>query len=164
MSTMPGDSLISAAFVTYAGYFDQSMREQLFNAWTVHLQQANIRFRQDLARVEYLSSVDERMQWQANSLPVDDLCTENAIMLKVMFFLLILYRISMLLFNLNIQICMDYEVFLASDIFIPEGVTAPRTTHCLLLESRSLTITNDKALRQCSPVGLHPNQDRHNGW
>ncbi|XP_077971534.1 cytoplasmic dynein 1 heavy chain 1-like isoform X1 [Styela clava] len=82
MSTMPGDSLISAAFVSYAGYFDQSMREQLFHAWTTHLQQANIRYRPDLARVEYLSTVDERMQWQANSLPVDDLCTENAIMLK----------------------------------------------------------------------------------
>ena len=40
-------------------------------------------FRDDLARSEYLSSVDERLQWQQNSLPVDDLCVENAIMLKV---------------------------------------------------------------------------------
>lgn len=83
MSTMPGDCLLSAAFVAYAGYFDQSMRQQLFLSWNNHLQQANIKFRQELARVEYLSTVDERMQWQANALPVDDLCTENAIMLKV---------------------------------------------------------------------------------
>lgn len=31
---------------------------------------------------QYLSTADERLQWQANSLPADDLCTENAIMLK----------------------------------------------------------------------------------
>ena len=31
---------------------------------------------------QYLSTADERLEWQANSLPADDLCTENAIMLK----------------------------------------------------------------------------------
>lgn len=39
-------------------------------------------FRTDIARTEYLSNADERLRWQANSLPADDLCTENAIMLK----------------------------------------------------------------------------------
>ena len=32
--------------------------------------------------MQYLSTADERLQWQANSLPADDLCAENAIMLK----------------------------------------------------------------------------------
>lgn len=40
------------------------------------------KFRTDIARTEYLSNADERLRWQANSLPADDLCTENAIMLK----------------------------------------------------------------------------------
>ena len=31
---------------------------------------------------QYLSNADDRLKWQANSLPADDLCTENAIMLK----------------------------------------------------------------------------------
>lgn len=31
---------------------------------------------------QYLSNADERLRWQANSLPSDDLCTENAIMIK----------------------------------------------------------------------------------
>ena len=31
---------------------------------------------------QYLSTADERLEWQANSLPSDDLCIENAIMLK----------------------------------------------------------------------------------
>nr|CAB3240292.1 cytoplasmic dynein 1 heavy chain 1 [Phallusia mammillata] len=82
MSTMAGDCLLSGAFISYAGYFDQAMRQNLYLAWTTHLQQAGIEFRLDLARVEYLSTVDERLQWQQNALPVDDLCTENAIMLK----------------------------------------------------------------------------------
>lgn len=31
---------------------------------------------------QYLSNADERLRWQADALPADDLCTENAIMLK----------------------------------------------------------------------------------
>ena len=31
---------------------------------------------------QYLSNPDERLLWQANSLPTDNLCVENAIMLK----------------------------------------------------------------------------------
>jgi dynein heavy chain 1 len=31
---------------------------------------------------QYLSTADDRLKWQANSLPADDLCTENAIMLQ----------------------------------------------------------------------------------
>jgi dynein heavy chain 1 len=82
MQTIAGDVLLSSAFLAYAGYFDQQYRQSLFNSWCTHLQQVNIQFRQDLARTEYLSSADERLRWQANSLPTDDLCTENAIMLK----------------------------------------------------------------------------------
>lgn len=29
-----------------------------------------------------MSTADERLHWQSNSLPADDLCTENAVMLK----------------------------------------------------------------------------------
>jgi len=38
--------------------------------------------KEELARIEYLSSADERMSWQAAALPTDELCIENAIMLK----------------------------------------------------------------------------------
>lgn len=31
---------------------------------------------------KYLSSADDRLLWQSHSLPADDLCTENAVMLK----------------------------------------------------------------------------------
>ncbi|RIA96574.1 dynein heavy chain [Glomus cerebriforme] len=82
MGTIVGDVLLSAAFLAYGGYFDQQYREILVNKWTGHLVKANIQFKQELSLTEYLSSADDRLSWQANSLPADDLCTENAIMLK----------------------------------------------------------------------------------
>ena len=110
MDTIVGDVLLSAAFLAYAGYFDQQVcffllvlihlvmnksvlqtffhsfkqyRQNLFTTWCHHLQAAKILFRSDIARTEYLSNPDERLRWTAHALPSDDLCTENAIMLKV---------------------------------------------------------------------------------
>jgi dynein heavy chain 1 len=82
MSTIIGDVLLSAAFIAYGGYFDQHYRQNLFSTWCQHLTLAAIQYRPDIARTEYLSNPDERLRWQANALPSDDLCTENAIMLK----------------------------------------------------------------------------------
>lgn len=39
-------------------------------------------FDRSLCVFQYLSNADERARWTANTLPADDLCTENAIMLK----------------------------------------------------------------------------------
>jgi len=36
MSTIAGDCLLSAAFIAYAGYFDQQMRQNLFTTWSHH--------------------------------------------------------------------------------------------------------------------------------
>lgn len=82
MLTIAGDVLVSSAFLAYAGHFDQHYRQSLFNSWCTHLSQAGILFRPDLARTEYLSTADERLRWSSNNLPSDDLCVENAIMLK----------------------------------------------------------------------------------
>nr|XP_049702532.1 dynein heavy chain, cytoplasmic isoform X3 [Helicoverpa armigera] len=82
MSTIVGDVLLSAAFIAYGGYFDQHYRQNLFTTWTAHLAAANIKYRADIARTEYLSNPDERLRWQANALPTDELCVENAIMLR----------------------------------------------------------------------------------
>ena len=52
MSTISGDVMLTSAFMAYAGYFDQQFRHTLFSSWASHMQQANIAFRPDLARVE----------------------------------------------------------------------------------------------------------------
>ena len=57
-------------------------RQNLFTAWKHQLDMANIAYRAELARTEFLSDPDKRLQWQSHSLPTDDLCTENAIMLS----------------------------------------------------------------------------------
>lgn len=82
MNTIVGDTLLSSGFLAYAGYFDQHYRQNLFTAWSEHLGKAAISYRQDMALSEYLSHPDERLRWKGNLLPDDDLCTENAIMLK----------------------------------------------------------------------------------
>ena len=40
-----------------------------------------MKFKEDLSIVEYLATPDDRLEWQANALPADDLAVENAIML-----------------------------------------------------------------------------------
>ena len=82
MSTIVGDVLLSAAFIAYAGFFDQHYREVMTRDWSDHLSAAGIKFKAELSLPEYLSTADERLNWQSKSLPVDNLYTENAIMLK----------------------------------------------------------------------------------
>ncbi|KAF9454965.1 dynein heavy chain [Macrolepiota fuliginosa MF-IS2] len=82
MSTIVGDVLLSAAFLAYGGFFDQHYREIMWQEWSSHLADANIKFKQELAFAEYLSTADDRLSWQSKSLPSDNLTTENAIMLK----------------------------------------------------------------------------------
>ncbi|KAG6866267.1 hypothetical protein C0991_006854 [Blastosporella zonata] len=82
MSTIVGDVLLSAAFLAYGGFFDQHYREVMWQEWSAHLTEANIKFKPELAFTEYLSTADDRLGWQSKSLPSDNLTTENAIMLK----------------------------------------------------------------------------------
>lgn len=82
MSTIVGDVLVSAAFLAYGGFFDQHYREVMWQEWSSHLIEANIKFKPELSFTEYLSTADDRLNWQSKSLPSDNLTTENAIMLK----------------------------------------------------------------------------------
>jgi dynein heavy chain 1 len=50
--------------------------------WLHQLHLSGIHFKQHNPVTEYLSTADERLGWQEHTLPVDDLCTENAIILK----------------------------------------------------------------------------------
>ncbi|GEM09361.1 cytoplasmic dynein heavy chain 1 [Rhodotorula toruloides] len=82
MSTVAGDVLLSAAFLAYAGYFDQSYRQAMWQGWANHLSDAGIKYKPELALTEYLTTADERLEWHGRGLPTDELCVENAIMLK----------------------------------------------------------------------------------
>ncbi len=82
MSTIVGDVLLSSAFLAYGGFFDQHYREIMWQEWTSHLHDASIKFKPELSFPDYLASADDRLRWQSRGLPADNLCTENAIMLK----------------------------------------------------------------------------------
>jgi len=81
IATVVGDCLLSAAFLAYIGYFDQSTRAQLVEQWQDRLRQQHVPTKDGLNLIEYLSTPSDRLEWQANTLPVDDLATENAIMI-----------------------------------------------------------------------------------
>ncbi|CAD8134930.1 unnamed protein product [Paramecium octaurelia] len=82
LATMIGDVLLSSAFLSYIGFFDHFYRKVVLNTWKDYLQaQANISYRQDLSLIEFLSRPSDRLNWQSHTLPSDDLCMENAIIL-----------------------------------------------------------------------------------
>jgi dynein heavy chain 1, cytosolic len=81
-TTMIGDVLMAAAFLAYAGFYDQVERNGMVRDWLHQITQSGIACKSNNSITEYLSNADERLKWQRNSLPVDDLCTENAIILQ----------------------------------------------------------------------------------
>ena len=52
MNTIIGDCLLNSAFMSYAGYYDQGMRLNLFNQWKRQLIESDIQFRKDISRTE----------------------------------------------------------------------------------------------------------------
>ena len=82
ISTIVGDVLVAAAFLAYSGLYDQQYRRAMTDDWLEHLTLSGLAFKAHNPVTEYLSNADERMGWQQHGLPVDDLCTENAIILR----------------------------------------------------------------------------------
>lgn len=82
IGTLIGDVLVAAAFLAYSGLFDQQFRKAMTEDWLQQLSLSGINYKPHNPVTEYLSNADERLIWQENALPVDDLCTENAIILK----------------------------------------------------------------------------------
>ncbi|KKA28538.1 hypothetical protein TD95_002241 [Thielaviopsis punctulata] len=82
ISTLVGDVLVAAAFLAYGGLYDQTFRRAMLDDWLGQLHLSGIKVKPHNPVTEYLSTADERLGWQQNMLPVDDLCTENAIILK----------------------------------------------------------------------------------
>lgn len=82
MSTMIGDVLLSGAFLAYVGFFDHFYRHNLIQTWKDYVEAQGIKYRADMSFVEFLSHPSERLMWKSHSLPDDDLCVENAIILQ----------------------------------------------------------------------------------
>ena len=82
METIVGDVFLASAFLAYGGLYDQQYRRTMLEDWSAHLSASGVLHKPSISMSEYLSTADERQQWHDHALPVDELCTENAIMLK----------------------------------------------------------------------------------
>jgi dynein heavy chain 1 len=82
MKTLSGDCVLAAAFLTYSGFFNITYRQTLLQRWQDKLDDDAVPCKPEFSLIEYLSHPSERLLWQSCALPSDDLCTENAIMLK----------------------------------------------------------------------------------
>ncbi len=74
--------MLSSAFLAYIGFFDFFYRQILIKEWKKILYSQSVLLRDDLNLITYLSEPNEVLTWQANGLPGDNLCKENAIILK----------------------------------------------------------------------------------
>lgn len=79
---MLGDVLLSAAFLTYTGFFDHFYRQFLQGEWKFFSDGVGLKYRNDISFVEFLSKPTDRLLWQVQELPNDELCIQNAIILK----------------------------------------------------------------------------------
>lgn len=82
MSTIVGDALLCAAFLTYAGFFDQGYREMMWSGWKDHIAKVGLKFKSEISPVDYLSVAEDRLRWQQMGLPNDSLAMENVIILQ----------------------------------------------------------------------------------
>merc|ERR1719242_1510191 len=76
ISTLDGDCLLSAGFLTYIGFYSQTYREIIIKKWKEILTANNLPYNENIDLLTYLSSAEERKQWQENKLPDDILCQE----------------------------------------------------------------------------------------
>ncbi|ETN97725.1 cytoplasmic dynein 1 heavy chain 1, partial [Reticulomyxa filosa] len=82
LCTLVGDCLISAGFLTYIGYYNITYRQILIQKWKQILTVNNLPYNEHMELASYLSAPAERIAWKQAQLPDDDLCVENAIILK----------------------------------------------------------------------------------
>lgn len=80
--SLPGDVLLSAAFMTYAGYYDQPVRERIYMIWRNFLENSGIPFHKDNTLGNYLATGEQRLKWRSADLPPDNLYVENAVMIS----------------------------------------------------------------------------------
>lgn len=82
LSGLVGDALLMASFLTYSGFFDFKTRSILLAKWENSLDLLGIEHRPDIGIVESLSAASDRLTWQGQGLPGDQLSLENGVILN----------------------------------------------------------------------------------
>lgn len=78
---LPGDCLVSAAFLTYTGPFSYDLRSRMLqDDWLPHITIQGIPFSEDFKLINLLTDEVTVAKWNANGLPGDELSTQNGIL------------------------------------------------------------------------------------
>jgi dynein heavy chain 2 len=75
MALVPSKSLLSAAYITYLGQANESVREKVLHEWLSMMRMTEFNFR------NFLSTESQLLTWKKEGLPADTLSMENAIMI-----------------------------------------------------------------------------------
>ncbi|KAG7190743.1 hypothetical protein KM043_006815 [Ampulex compressa] len=78
---LPGDCLISTAFVSYLGPFVSNYREELITAWVKEVRKKEIPTSPNPDVKEFLTDPAVIREWNIQGLPTDDFSTENGIII-----------------------------------------------------------------------------------
>jgi dynein heavy chain len=76
---IPGNCLISAGMVAYAGPFTVEYRSIMEKEWLTIMEKLELPFTENISMRKYLTNPIELMQWNVNGLPKDDTSTENGV-------------------------------------------------------------------------------------
>lgn len=79
---LPGDCLLSIAFISYMGPFVSKYRESLMNLWTQTVIDMEIPNDPNYETKEFLSDAAIIRNWNIHGLPNDSLSTENGIIIS----------------------------------------------------------------------------------
>lgn len=79
--TLLGDCMLTAAFLSYAGRFDQKVRRDILDTWKLVFERRKIEFSETLDIVGFMSTGQDRLKWKGNGLRSDGLTQENAIII-----------------------------------------------------------------------------------
>jgi len=82
VSLLPGDSIIAAGFLSYAGPYNAEYRQELQTSWTEECHSANVRLSEGATLTSVLGSPVAIQQWMVRNLPNDALSVENGIIIE----------------------------------------------------------------------------------
>ena len=76
---MIGNTLVSAAFVSYIGPFSSVFRNSLWrDQWMPNIQELQIPYTEGIDPLDILSTPSQQALWASEGLPADRVSTENA--------------------------------------------------------------------------------------
>jgi len=79
LNAVPGDALVAAAFLSYAGPFDTAYRESLVQGWLARVKENNVHSSDDFNFANFLADPSDVRDWNIQGLPSDQFSTENGV-------------------------------------------------------------------------------------